>query len=420
MRILHLTDFYPPTLGGLELQVQWLARDLARRGHETAVVCMAPGGRPSVEMDEGVSVHRVAGWSRAFLSRYGQADRPYHPPFPDPGVARSLARILEAERPDVVHAHTWALYSYLPVRKHAAAACVVSLHEYGLVCPKKSYVYRDGTCTGPGPAKCVACAAGQYGWVGSAGLTAGLNLMRPLRRSVDRFVANSASVAGASREGLARGAEIEVIPPFLPDRLFEIPRGPRPAFLPEGDCILFVGALGPHKGLDALFEAHASLRPRTPLVLIGTRRPDTPRRFPSGVEVIENLPHAEVMQAWAHCAVGVVPSLWPEPFGVVAVEAMAAGRPVVASAVGGLQDIVVEGETGFLVPPGDPGLLREAMAVLLEDVALRRRMGSAARRRAATFAASVVVPRIEGVYRQAQARRVGRPGADGPQSEARP
>ncbi|HOQ89417.1 MAG TPA: glycosyltransferase, partial [Candidatus Hydrogenedentes bacterium] len=70
-----------------------------------------------------------------------------------------------------------------------------------------------------------------------------------------------------------------------------------------------------------------------------------------------------------------------EPFGLVAVEAMAAGKPVVASRSGGLADIIVDGETGLLVPPGDPRCLAEAIARLLSDPNIRNSMGIAGRQR---------------------------------------
>jgi glycosyltransferase involved in cell wall biosynthesis len=91
----------------------------------------------------------------------------------------------------------------------------------------------------------------------------------------------------------------------------------------------------------------------------------------------------EAMSAlYRRAAVVAVPSLWPEPQGIVAVEAMAAGVPVVASRIGGLPDIIAHEITGFLVPPGDHEALAKHLALLLEDAELRRRMGRAARARA--------------------------------------
>ncbi len=161
---------------------------------------------------------------------------------------------------------------------------------------------------------------------------------------------------------------------------------------------MFAGALGPHKGVDVLLQAWGGFDPAVPLVLVGIHRQDTPRRFPEGVRVVENVPHDDVLRAWAHCAVAVVPSRWPEPFGLVALEAMAAGRPVVASAVGALPDLLQSGRAGVLVPPGDAPALRQAISLLLADPARRAQLGQTARERASAYSASAIVPRIEGVY----------------------
>jgi glycosyltransferase involved in cell wall biosynthesis len=138
-------------------------------------------------------------------------------------------------------------------------------------------------------------------------------------------------------------------------------------------------------------------------------RHDTPRRFPDGVIVVENVPHSDVLRAWKYCTLAVVPSRWPEPFGMVAIEAMAVGRPVIASAVGGLPEVIQDGLTGILVPPNDSGALLTNLAKLIGDPELRARIGEAACRHAAKYSASVVVPQIELVYREVAALS-GTPG----------
>jgi glycosyltransferase involved in cell wall biosynthesis len=163
---------------------------------------------------------------------------------------------------------------------------------------------------------------------------------------------------------------------------------------------MFAGQLGPHKGIDILLEAWRGLDVTIPLVLVGLRRHDTPRHYPKGVIVVENVPHDDVVNAWTHCAVAVVPSVWPEPFGLVAMEAMAAARPVIASAIGGLADIVEDGVTGVLVQPGDPLALRASILQLLADPRRREAMGLAGRERAASYSAASVLPQIERVYQE--------------------
>jgi len=164
---------------------------------------------------------------------------------------------------------------------------------------------------------------------------------------------------------------------------------------------MFAGALGPHKGVDVLVNAWRGLDSAIPLVLVGLRRHDTSLGLSDGVIVAEDVPHGDVLRAWAHCAVAIVPSRWPDPCPLVALEAMAAGRPVIASAVGGLPDLILDGTTGVLVPPGDVSALRASIAQLLAEPGQRARMGQAGRQRAAGYSANVVVPQIERVYREA-------------------
>jgi glycosyltransferase involved in cell wall biosynthesis len=89
----------------------------------------------------------------------------------------------------------------------------------------------------------------------------------------------------------------------------------------------------------------------------------------------------DVDDVWAAADVAVVPSTRPEPLGLVAMEAAAAGLPVVASAHGGVAELVRDGQTGLLVPPGDAGALATAVRLLADDADLSARMGEAGRQR---------------------------------------
>jgi glycosyltransferase involved in cell wall biosynthesis len=148
-----------------------------------------------------------------------------------------------------------------------------------------------------------------------------------------------------------------------------------PETVPEPDeppHILFAGRLSPEKGVLELVEAAQGL----PLVVAG----DGPLRdrVPGALGFV---PHDRLLGLYGRAAVVACPS-HREGYGVVCAEAMAYGRPVVASAVGGLLDLVVDGETGLLVRPGDIPALRDALERLLGDAGLRSRLGAAARKRA--------------------------------------
>jgi glycosyltransferase involved in cell wall biosynthesis len=409
VRILQATDCYPPPLiGGRDLHVRMLSHELVRRGHEVEVVTLAGAGGERTESDGDIRVHRMAGWSRALNRFYVDPERPWHPTVPDPGMVRSLAHLIRQQRPQVVHAHSWIVHSLLPLLPSGQTRLVVTMHDYGLVCSKNTFVHKGETCEGPRFTKCLACASGQYGVPRATALTTGLTLTRPMRRRVDRYIAVSTSVARACSSLIAEGREpIEIIPPFLLDESLEPSDTSRPGFVPAtGDYIMFAGALSPHKGIDVLVEAHEALSPKVSLVAVGLTNTGTPYTLPDGVIAAQNVPHDEVLRAWINCTVAVVPSRWPEPAGLTAMEAMAAGRPVIASAVGGLPDLVVDGTTGVLVPPGDVAALQSSLSELLADPARRAQMGQAGRQRATRYSASVVVPQIERVYQEA----LDRPG----------
>jgi glycosyltransferase involved in cell wall biosynthesis len=150
-----------------------------------------------------------------------------------------------------------------------------------------------------------------------------------------------------------------------------------PEAVPEPDeppHVLFAGRLSAEKGILELVDAARGL----PLVVAG----DGPLRdrVPGALGFV---PHDELLGLYERAAVVACPS-HREGYGVVCAEAMAHGRPVVASAVGGLLDLVVDGETGLVVRPGDVAALRAALERLLEDADLRQRLGAAARERVRT------------------------------------
>jgi glycosyltransferase involved in cell wall biosynthesis len=430
VHILQLTDFYRPVIGGLERHVETLSRELVRLGHTVTVITLQTGGRPARETLDGVRVVRIGGWSNALTALHADAARPFHPTFPDPGTVPALRRLIQQERPDVVHTHSWLQYSYFPLHRGSAGPVhVVTLHDYGLACVKKTLQYAGrgsaapvgglasapGTrplslsCSGPRLMKCLACAPEQYGMVKGAALTIGLRASRILHGRADRYIAISSAVAEGSRAALPGGTKIEIIPTMVPDHLPDLAQAtPRPAFLPPEDgYLMFVGALGAHKGVDVLLEARRRMRHRPPLVLIGTPRPDSPALVDPELTIARDVPSAQVMASWIRASVAVVPSVWSEPQGQAAIEATLLGRPVVASDTGGLRDVVRDGVTGLLVPPGDPGALAAALDRLLDDPQTRQRMGDAGRLHARQFEATAVASRVAEVFEDALLERPG-------------
>jgi glycosyltransferase involved in cell wall biosynthesis len=412
MRILMASDFYPPFIGGAERQVQLLSRELVLRGHEVSVATIHHQGQAEEQDDGGVAVRRLRGLATRVPWFSKDPRRRYHPPFPDPGVVLGLRRHIKAWRPDVVHAHGWIAYSCAAALLWSGVPLVISARDYGYSCATRTLLNEGRLCDGPGPSKCLSCAARPYGLPKSAAAVAGVFAGRAL---LTRKIAATHSVSTFVQQVVRRdllgertGDEQErdnipdiVVPSFLDDK------SGKAALdhvytdqLPATPYILFVGALQPHKGLSQLLAAYQQLVDAPPLVLIGTVWPDTPESFPEGVTVLRNVPHHVVMAAWERCMFGVAPSVWPDPLPGVVREAMSVGRAVVATAIGGNLDMVQPERTGLLVPPGDVPALTEAMRRLVGDPALRERLGAAARESARRYTASAVLPRFESLYQQ--------------------
>jgi starch synthase len=181
--------------------------------------------------------------------------------------------------------------------------------------------------------------------------------------------------------------------------------------------VLFVGRISEQKGIFTLLEASASLPVGVELVLCASS-PDTPdlaarlsaavAARPRGRWINAMLPVDDLVQLYSHATVFVCPSIY-EPFGLINLEAMACGTPVVASRVGGIPEVVVDGETGWLVPPGDPTALAGALRSALADSERAHRFGDAGRRRVeAHFSWDRIAEQTLGVYRDAIGARASR------------
>jgi glycosyltransferase involved in cell wall biosynthesis len=401
VRILMLAQFYPPIVGGIERHVSSLGAALAARGHAVSVATLWHPGQSEFEMDGAVAIYRIHGFVQRFARLY-TTERKHSPPFPDPEAMLALRRVISHVRPEIIHAHNWMVYSFLPLKERGRAKLVVTLHDCGMTCVQMRMMYRDTElCSGPEFAKCLRCSVHHYGFLKGAITLLGNGVMNGFERSrVDMFLPVSHAIADANRL-TGTNVPFQVVPNFVPDDVAAVQdqADPRLSQLPQDGFILQVGDLARDKGIGVLLDAYAGLASPPPLVVIGRRLAESPTAFPPNVTVIEGWPHALVMLAWRRSLFGTVPSMCLDACPTVTLEAMASGRPIVGSCIGGVVDQIVDGETGFLVPPGDVAALRQAMARLSADPALRVCMGEAAKRKVVEFQSSVVVSQIEQVYR---------------------
>lgn len=401
LRILMVSDEWRPYIGGAGLCMELFADELSRRGHTLAAATAWHNQAPAFEDNGLVAVHRIRDLpSRAqWISESSTRHTP--PPFPDPEAVWRLRRLIKRFQPDLIPAYGWLAHSAAVALTGEDIPMVLWGHEYGNVCGMRTLYRLDREiCSGPAPLKCLACSTAGRGPAKGPVAAASVFAARPLlKRKTSALHGVSRYVAMALDRNLRTpGTPSVVIPNFHEET------GSEPADtsildrLPDRPYILFVGALRRVKGVDELIDAYGRLPDAPPLVMVGIRTPDTPTHFPPGVTVLNDVPHPTVMAMWDRALFGVFPSKWPEPLATVVHEAMSKGRPAIGTTPGGHEDMIDDGESGFVVPAGDAAALAEAMARLLDDSELRAQMGAAALARSKRFTRDVVVPELERFY----------------------
>lgn len=411
LRILLVSDHYPPFIGGAHRQTQLLGKELQKRGHTVNVATVWQPGLPVQQDDHGVLVHRLKDLRTALTVQAEDKKQRHHPAYPDPITSWGLRRVIEKFQPDVIHAYGWFTYSVAAALTGKEIPLLISGRDYAYGCPTRTLVrHGQELCNGPAHNNCLACAAQLYGvpkgWAAVVGSKLG-NVL--LRRKVNGVHSISTYVQEMVRRdflGTTQPDLPEVIIPSFRESVDEERYSADPAVqpyldrLPGEPFILFVGALRRVKGVYQLLEAYQRLAHAPPLVLIGTREADSPQSYPAGVYVLPNFPHRAVMAAWEHALFGVIPSLWPEPLGSVVYEGMSRGKALIGTKPGGHTDMLIEGQTGLLVSPGDVDGLTQAMQTLIAQPDLRVQLGQAARTHAQQFTAAVSVPRFEEFYQR--------------------
>lgn len=324
-------------------------------------------------------------------------------------VRTELAGVLRAERPDVVHVHnTFPLLS-----PSVLASCVdeqvpvvATLHNYAMICPPGT-LYRDGrtcmSCVDSGPLTAVrhGCYRGSRLATVPVAVSTRVN-----RKRWWSDVARMFCISAAQREilvGAGMPADRLVVKHnFVPDSGVRR-RG-------SGEHILYLGRITAEKGIPTLLAAWDELATAggigAPLVLAGAGPlSGAVTRWADGrddVRFVGLRDREECHRLLADAAAVVAPSAWPEAFGLVVVEAAAAGVPAVASGHGAFVELVDDGVTGLHHAPDDPASLAKCLRGVVEDTARNVRMGAAARRRyEREFTEEVGVSRLLAGYRAA-------------------
>ena len=337
-------------------------------------------------------------------------------------VARQLADMVSERGIDLVHFHnTFPLVSpaaYWAVRGRGAAV-VQTLHNFRLMCAAANF-YReqegpDGKtgricedCIGkllPLPAVQHSCYRGsRAGSAVVAGMQVAHRLLGSYSRAVDRYVALSESGRRKLIEGGLSAELLSVKPNFM---VSDPGTGKG-----DGGYALFVGRLTAEKGVRTLLNAWEQSGQQLPLKVVGEGPllEELQNRAISltGVELLGLQSRTDVRSLMANATLLIIPSVWPETFGMVALEAYACGLPVLASDIGALSSLVQDGVTGRHFRPGDAAHLAQVMEEMLSDPARLAAMRQAARQSYLThYTAEINAGQQLEIYRQALTHRHG-------------
>jgi glycosyltransferase involved in cell wall biosynthesis len=424
--VVFATEYYPPFApGGAEWSNARWAAALSRRGHRVVVVTPNYGTAPREEHD-GVLIVRFPFPIRL---RPGQGEAGWL-------VHRNLLfhlylacwvwRVARRAAADVIHAqHKGAVVGAWLAGRALRRPVLATIRDVGLLCPL-------GFCTMFEPWSTFDCTARQYvrkcapfffrhylagvGRVRRARIWAAvllgwldLKVRQAALRRVDGVIGVSRGILSLHPASLidpARARVVHTLPPDIaaPDEATAVATRRRLG-IADGPLVLYAGRLSMGKGVPVLVDALDRLRASVPGAVVALAGKGEVAVAPRpGLHVLGSVAQPDLFALYRAADVVVVPSLWPEPLSRVLLEAMQLGRPVVATDAGGTAEAVVDGETGILVPRGDPEALADALARLLRHPGLRARMSAAAARRAAdVFVEERVAAALLEAYRTAMA-----------------
>jgi phosphatidylinositol alpha-mannosyltransferase len=362
MRVLLACPYDWASPGGVQVHVRELAERLRARDHPTLIV--APGHEASPN-----GVVRIVG--RPIRVPYGGTVAPIS--F-SPGAWRRLRSAMHEFGPDVVHVHEPFTPSTSMLATLAAASPVVATFH--------AFLDRSRLMELSGP------------------------VLRQIDRRIDAAVAVSEAAASFVRR--VRRGPVEIVPNGVDVARFAEPAEP-PSGLPPGRRILWVNRLDPQKGFGVMVDAFERLARDIDdvyLLVAGEGRDrvalrSLSRRARNHVVPLGTVAHDELPRFHAAADVFCSAAVGQESFGIVLVEAMAAGVPVVATDIPGYREVVRSGVDGLLVHPGDPVALADAIRRVLSEHELASALAASGRARAEDFAWDAVVPRLEAVYGRA-------------------
>ncbi|HZY91758.1 MAG TPA: glycosyltransferase family 4 protein [Thermoplasmata archaeon] len=398
MRILRIDDWSGAPGGGQEY-VRSVSDELEARGHENWLLNITDSPPSLTRPDESYAPIPRAPARRFPTDLLGNR-----------ALERELGRLVTTFQPDIVHLHHFGagFGTIARVLPSMHVPLVFTAHDAELVCPVSTLVQPGPTiCDGGIRPRCLFTGC-PVGVGGPLSLYRARTFERAVLPHIRAFLCPSTLLARYLDSNGFRPAvhlpSFARIPPAVAGAVYP---GPTASVPPT---VGFLGRLEWYKGVDDLIDAIALLARRIPSVQLeiageGSLRAELEARARRR-GIVERTTfrgdlRGEAKEDWfRRIHLLAVPSSQWENFGLVALEAHARGRPVVATNFGGLPDIVVDGQTGWLVPLSSPGALADAIEKLLADPDTASRMGAAGRQRVfARFTPELHVDRLLAVYR---------------------
>jgi glycosyltransferase involved in cell wall biosynthesis len=425
VNIALVNEYFPPHApGGGEWSVEALARAFAARGHGVVVLTPNWGAAP-VEERDGFRVRRFPAPLRLPPGRTTAPQKVLANPLFYLYAGLQVARLARAERVDVLHVQNkHMLVPGVLARALTGRPLVLTIRDASLIDAAPVCLHhhdrRPADC---GTRKLWRECAIEYFEEYARGrrglLRTRLGFLHGWLDACfkQRFLGYADAVVGVSdgilgvyrRSGLLDGARrvtaVPTIPPLARPSTPESGAAARARHGLGGRVVLYVGKLSPGKGAADFLAAAEAVHARHPdalFVLVGEGQVEVPRV--PWARYLGSLPNPDVLALYAGAEAVVVPSVIPDALSRVILEAMTAGRAVVATAVGGTPELIEDGHSGVLVPRRDPAALAKAITRLLDDPALAARLGAAARARVQTrFAPETSVERLLALYAEVRA-----------------
>jgi glycosyltransferase involved in cell wall biosynthesis len=388
MKLLQIYNQYRSLFGGEENVVR-----------DTAALVAAHGGRTKLLLRS----------SRGIEDSMPKKIGAFFSGFYSFGARREVARALSVNRPDVVHAHNlYPLFSpaALVACRRAGVPVVLSLHNHAQTCPNADHLYQGRICERclqGGEIHCLLqdCRNNRIESLAYAGRSYFARRLRLFRDNVDIFIClTQFAKQRLVRAGLDAGC-IAVLP-----NMVDLER--RVVDPAQGSYIGFAGRLDREKGIHTLLAAGGRLQKAVPLHLAG----DGPLRrqletgAPPNARFLGQLGNAAMDAFYTQARIIVLPSECFEMCPLVISEAMSHGLPVIASRIGGIPELVDDGETGLLFEPGNVEDLSHKIDILWNSPDLCRRMGAAGRRKAERrYGADSYYRQLAAIYDRAIGRR---------------